>query len=163
MIVQNPTAYRSSLINNACTLGDRLKYYDLVDDPDETLNYGNESLSSRPDKTWLKDLRTIQSDYNVSLWTSFLMPCNSIDDPFMFQQLISFFYKINWFKESEHLKMCNLMKPILSSDGIISLKNNLLSGLLNILHHPVFHSSIDRYIFPKRNLKFEKVNSSNDD
>lgn len=66
MIVQNPTAFTSSLINNVCTLGDRLKYYDLIDDPDEAVNYGNESLSNRPDKTWLKDLRTMLNEYNVS-------------------------------------------------------------------------------------------------
>lgn len=65
VITQNPSVIQPSLINSVCKLGDRLKYNDMVDDPDETGNFSNDSFSNRPDNSWLKDLRAIQGEYKV--------------------------------------------------------------------------------------------------
>lgn len=64
-ITQNPAIAEASLIDRICTLADRLKYVDRVADPDE-LSAATSPEYNRPDNTWLKDLRSIQSDFQVS-------------------------------------------------------------------------------------------------
>lgn len=66
VIVQNPNAVQSSLINNVCKLADRLKFYDLTDERDDAANFTTENYN-RPDNSWLKDLISIQQSYNVSV------------------------------------------------------------------------------------------------
>lgn len=67
VIVQNPTAVQSSLVNNVCKLADRLKFYDITDERDDSVNFSDE-FYNRPDNSWLKDLMTIQQSYNVSIF-----------------------------------------------------------------------------------------------
>lgn len=66
VIIQSPSIIQPSLIKSVCKLGDRLKYYDIADDPDESANYSTDTLNNRPDNSWLKDLRLIQKEYEVS-------------------------------------------------------------------------------------------------
>lgn len=67
VIVLNPTAVQSSLIDNVCKLADRLKFYDLTDERDDAANFATENYN-RPDNSWLKDLIAIQQSYNVSFF-----------------------------------------------------------------------------------------------
>lgn len=73
VIVQNPSIIQPSLVDSVCKLGDRLKYYDIADDPDESTNYSTDILSNRPDNSWLKDLRLIQKEYKVSCIRSYFL------------------------------------------------------------------------------------------
>lgn len=66
-ILQNPAAVDPSLVNRVCELADRLKYHDPVGDDDE-VHFEGDFDSSRPDNSWLKDLKQIQHDFNVNLF-----------------------------------------------------------------------------------------------
>lgn len=74
-IVKNPGIAEGGLVNEVALLADRLKYYDPVGDGEEETDFD----SSRPDNSWLKDLRRVQNDYTVSrdvlncLKTSYLL------------------------------------------------------------------------------------------
>lgn len=63
-ILQNPGVAQSSLVTQVCQLGEKLKYYDPVE---EEAFEGDGTLdTSRPDHSWLKELKAIESDFNVS-------------------------------------------------------------------------------------------------
>lgn len=66
IIIQNPTVVQSSLVNNVCKLADRLKFYDITDEQEDSANFADESYN-RPDNSWLKDLINIQQSYNVNI------------------------------------------------------------------------------------------------
>lgn len=61
-IVKNPGIAEGGLVSEVALLADRLKYYDPVGDGEEETDFD----SSRPDNSWLKDLRRVQNDYTVS-------------------------------------------------------------------------------------------------
>lgn len=65
-IIKNPAITRPSLINKVYDLADRLKHYDPVVEADDN-ETEVELPTNRPDNTWLKDLKTICQEYNVSL------------------------------------------------------------------------------------------------
>jgi hypothetical protein len=64
-IVKNPGIAEGGLVNEVALLADRLKYYDPVGDGEEETDFD----SSRPDNSWLKDLRRVQNDYTMGLIT----------------------------------------------------------------------------------------------
>jgi hypothetical protein len=64
-IVKNPGIADGRLVNEVALLADRLKYYDPVGDGEEETDFD----SSRPDNSWLKDLRRVQNDYTMGLIT----------------------------------------------------------------------------------------------
>lgn len=67
VIIANPSASDQRFIDNVCRLADRLKFYDPVGDVGEDESqYGTQLETSRPDHSWLKDLRSIQNDFQVS-------------------------------------------------------------------------------------------------
>lgn len=68
VIVKNPSVCEADLIDKVATLADRLKFYDPVGDVDEDGSFDNNLDISRPDNSWLKDLRRVQNDYNVSFF-----------------------------------------------------------------------------------------------
>lgn len=63
-IIYNSEGVAPSLIEGVCTLADKLKFYDPVGDAEEgdELEFGAALETSRPDNSWLKDLRAIQVD-----------------------------------------------------------------------------------------------------
>lgn len=64
-ILQNPSASQPALVDAVCDLSDRLKYCD----PAEDLDVGEGAVDTpRPDISWLRDLKIIQRDYNVSTY-----------------------------------------------------------------------------------------------
>lgn len=64
-IINNPSNVQSSLVNNVCNLADRLKYYDPVSLEDEDENV-EQLYDNRLDNTWLKSLKMLQENVNVS-------------------------------------------------------------------------------------------------
>ncbi|KRT78287.1 hypothetical protein AMK59_7091, partial [Oryctes borbonicus] len=66
-IIQNPSAFESTLVDRVCHLADRLKYYDPVEETDENAPSEGDIEVSRPDNSWLKDLKAIQNDYQMGL------------------------------------------------------------------------------------------------
>lgn len=62
-ILLRPSESQPDLVDSVCELGDRLKYCDPVEDPD----VGEGDVDTpRPDNSWLRDLKAIQRDYDVS-------------------------------------------------------------------------------------------------
>lgn len=61
-ILQNPSLVQLSLISQVCQLADRLKYCDPVEE-----SFEGDLDTSRPDNSWLKDLKAIEEDYNVRI------------------------------------------------------------------------------------------------
>lgn len=70
-IIYNPTGLSPALVDGVCELSDRLKFYDPVGDAEDESEFGAALETSRPDHSWLKDLRAIQNDYQV-LFYSFI-------------------------------------------------------------------------------------------
>ncbi|KAK9872597.1 hypothetical protein WA026_018729 [Henosepilachna vigintioctopunctata] len=68
-IINNPSNVQSSLVNNVCTLADRLKYYDPIGPEEEDENVDGE-VDNRLDNSWLKGLRAILNDINMGLYSS---------------------------------------------------------------------------------------------
>ncbi|XP_049821203.1 protein transport protein Sec16A-like isoform X4 [Aethina tumida] len=69
-IIANPTGVPSALIDNVCNLADRLKFSDPVGDADvDETEFGANLETSRPDHSWLKELRSIQNDHQAGLIT----------------------------------------------------------------------------------------------
>lgn len=64
-IIQNPSVSQPTIVDRVCKLADRLKYHDLVGDADESALEGDLN-NSRPDNSWLKDLKAVQNDFHVS-------------------------------------------------------------------------------------------------
>ncbi|CAH0559554.1 unnamed protein product [Brassicogethes aeneus] len=71
-VVKNPSTVSGKLVDAVCDLADRLKYSDPVgddDDVDESQFGVRSQETSRPDQTWLKDLRAVQSEFHAGLIT----------------------------------------------------------------------------------------------
>ncbi|XP_031333554.1 uncharacterized protein LOC116163652 isoform X2 [Photinus pyralis] len=60
-VTQNPGLAQPTLIHQVCTLGDRLKYCDIVEDALE----GDTECDNRPDTTWLRDLKAFEKNINI--------------------------------------------------------------------------------------------------
>ncbi|KAK5649877.1 hypothetical protein RI129_000906 [Pyrocoelia pectoralis] len=58
---QNPAIAQPTLIRQVCALADKLKYCDLIEDSLE----GDAECDNRPDNTWLKDMKTVERNYNI--------------------------------------------------------------------------------------------------
>ncbi|ERL85134.1 hypothetical protein D910_02556, partial [Dendroctonus ponderosae] len=54
------------LVDSVCTLADRLKFYDPVGDIEDESSFGDALDTSRPDNSWLKDLRAVLNDNQPS-------------------------------------------------------------------------------------------------
>ncbi|GJQ86246.1 hypothetical protein Trydic_g8945 [Trypoxylus dichotomus] len=67
IIIQNPSTFEPTLVDRVCHLADKLKYYDPVEETDENAPLEGDLEVSRPDNSWLKDLKTIQNDYQMGL------------------------------------------------------------------------------------------------
>ncbi|XP_018571551.1 uncharacterized protein LOC108911173 isoform X2 [Anoplophora glabripennis] len=68
-VVNNPASVQPSFIGKVCSLADRLKFYDPVGEMEDESEFGGILETSRPDNSWLKDLRAVQSDYQSGLIT----------------------------------------------------------------------------------------------
>ncbi|KAJ8927811.1 hypothetical protein NQ314_019693 [Rhamnusium bicolor] len=68
-IVNNATAVQPSFVDKVCSLADRLKFYDPVGEVEDESEFGGILETSRPDNSWLKDLRAVQNDYQAGLIT----------------------------------------------------------------------------------------------
>lgn len=66
LVMQNPTMVDPSLMEKMCQLADRLKYNDLMGDADDTTSVDDNLNMSRPDNTWLRDLKIFQQNMCVS-------------------------------------------------------------------------------------------------
>lgn len=63
-IIQNRTAIQPSFINRVCTLADKLKYYDALEDAEENSALRDGQFDQQ-DQQWLQELKIVQNDYNV--------------------------------------------------------------------------------------------------
>ncbi|XP_030749352.1 protein transport protein Sec16B isoform X3 [Sitophilus oryzae] len=65
-IIAQPTGVSPVLIDGVCALSDKLKFHDPLGDPDEDESaFGSDLETSRPDNSWLKDLKAIQNDFQT--------------------------------------------------------------------------------------------------
>ncbi|CAH1130815.1 unnamed protein product [Ceutorhynchus assimilis] len=62
-IISNPNGVTPALVDGVYELSDKLKFYDLVGEAEDESEFGGALETSRPDNSWLKDLRAIQNDY----------------------------------------------------------------------------------------------------
>ena len=53
-------------MEKVCQLADRLKYNDLIEDADDTTSVDDNLNTSRPDNSWLRDLKIFQRNMCVS-------------------------------------------------------------------------------------------------
>ncbi|XP_048517146.1 protein transport protein Sec16B [Dendroctonus ponderosae] len=65
-IIYNPVGAPPGLVDSVCTLADRLKFYDPVGDIEDESSFGDALDTSRPDNSWLKDLRAVLNDNQPS-------------------------------------------------------------------------------------------------
>lgn len=65
-ITQNPTLVQSDFVEKVFELADKLKYYDPIGDADE-----GDLDRSKPEMSWLNDLKIIQNDLKVSFFLKF--------------------------------------------------------------------------------------------
>ncbi|KAL1505990.1 hypothetical protein ABEB36_005430 [Hypothenemus hampei] len=64
-VIHNPNEFSKNLLDGICALADKLKFYDPLGDAEEEESTKFDSMleTSRPDNSWLKDLRAIQVNY----------------------------------------------------------------------------------------------------
>ncbi|CAG9858230.1 unnamed protein product [Phyllotreta striolata] len=66
-IVSNPTLVEASFVDNVYNMADKLKFNDLVGDVEDETEFGSILETSRPDISWLKDLKAVQDDFQNGL------------------------------------------------------------------------------------------------
>lgn len=66
-IIANPSLVDPSLISEVSNLADKLKFYDPVGEVEDESEFGGILETSRLDHSWLKNLRAIQEDYQVTI------------------------------------------------------------------------------------------------
>ncbi|XP_060525165.1 protein transport protein Sec16A isoform X2 [Cylas formicarius] len=66
-IVGSPGEVSPTFVDHVCVLADRLKFYDPVGDVEDESQFGSLLETSRPDRSWLDALKTVQRDVKAGV------------------------------------------------------------------------------------------------